>query len=214
MSIFISYCLLGAVAGPLTMIFGHSIARNEAPSWNLVATLGWVPLLAASVFLSGSLIYVVHMVPTAMTTVVTWLVILGLLLALIDWGCHRLPHRVVGALLTGGMAQFGVIGLLRHDAGPLVRAGLAALLVFVIGLAIYLRLQVSLGFGDVTLAAAVGAHLGWFGWHYVLPGLTAGLVFAATTTLVLLAFRRIRRGDHVALGPSLIAGAVYTILHL
>lgn len=196
------------------MIFGHAIAWSEALSWKVVAEVGWIPLLAASAFLSGSLTYVAHMVPATMTTVVAWLVILGLLLALIDWSCHRLPHRIVGALLAGGMAQFGVLGVLQRDAGPFMRAGAAALLVFIIGSIIYLRLQPFLGFGDVTLAAAGGAYLGWFGWHYVLSGLMTGLVFAAATTLVLLSFGRIRRGDHVALGPALIAGVAHTVLHI
>lgn len=214
MSIFLSYGLLGAIAGPVVLLFSHRFARGEALSWELVGRIGPPPLLAAGGLLGVALIYVVQMVPAVMAPVSAWLVILGFLLALIDWSCHRLPHSLVGVLLTGGLVQFGVIALVQRDAAPLVRAGAASVVVFAVGLVIYLRLRATLGFGDVTLAAASAAYLGWFDWRHVLFGLVAGLALAAVTTLALLAFRRIQRGDQVALGPALIAGSICTILHM
>lgn len=211
--IFLFYGLLGAVAGPTILVLSQSIARDKPLSWNLVAVIGWVPLLSASAFLGATLIYVIREVPSAAVAVVAWMMILGLLLALIDWSCHQLPHRIVGLLLAGGLVQFSVIAIAQDSVGPLARAGAAAVVVLLVGLMIYLRLRADLGFGDVTLAAAFAAFLGWFGWRYVLFGLTSGLVLAAISNLALLASRRINSRDRTALGPALIAGSIYTILH-
>lgn len=213
MSIFLFCGLLGAVAGPTVLILSQSIARDKPLSWGLVAMVGWVPLLSAGAFLSATLIYVIRVVPSAAAAVVAWMVILGFLLALIDWSCHQLPHRVVAVLLAGGLVQFGVIGVAERSVGPFARAGAAAVVVFVVWFVIYLRLRADLGFGDVTLAATFAAFLGWFGWRYVLFGLTAGLVLAAISNLALLASRRIKSRDRTALGPALIVGSIYTILH-
>lgn len=213
MSIFLLWGSLGAVAGPTFLTLSHSIARDKPLSWDLLATIGWLPLLSAGLFLSTALIYVTRMVPSAAVAVVAWMVILGFLLALIDWSCHRLPHRVVAVLLAGGLIQFSVIGVVQRSVGPLARAGAAAVVVFVVWFVIYLRLRADLGFGDVTLAATFAAFLGWFGWRYVLFGLTTGLVLAAISNLALLTSRRINSHDRTALGPALIVGSIYTILH-
>ncbi|MEV6242687.1 prepilin peptidase [Lentzea sp. NPDC051838] len=213
-SIFLFCGTLGAVAGPAALILSHSIAHGKTMSCDLSARIGWRPLLSAGAFLSATLIHVAWVVPSVAVAVVAWMVILGFLLVLIDWSCHQLPHRVVAVLLAGGLVQFSVIGVAERSVGPLARAGAAAVVVFLVSFVIYLRLRADLGFGDVTLATTFAAFLGWFGWQYVLFGLIAGLVLAGIANLVLLAARRISLRDHTALGPALIVGSIYTVLHV
>lgn len=213
-SIFLSCGMLGAVTGPTSLILSYAIAHNEPHSWHLPEKIGWIPLLSSGAFLSSTLIYVTRAVPSTAVAVVAWMVILGFLLVLIDWSCHQLPHRVVAVLLAGGLIQFSVIAVAERSVGSLARAGAAAVSVFLVWFVIYLRLRADLGFGDVTLAATLAAFLGWFGWSYVVVGLIAGLVLAGISNLVLLASRRINLRDHTALGPALIVGSIYTVLHV
>ena len=212
-SIFLFWGTLGAVTGPTALTLSHSIAYGKPLSWDLAARIGWLPLFSAGAILSATLIYATRVVPSIAVVVVAWMVILGFLLALIDWSCHQLPHRVVAVLLVGGLVQFSVIGAAERSVGSLARAGVAAVVVFMVWFVFYLRLRADLGFGDVTLAATFAAFLGWFGWRQVLFGLIAGLVLAGIANLVLLAFRRISLRDHTALGPALIVGSIYTVLH-
>ncbi|MEV6236748.1 prepilin peptidase [Lentzea sp. NPDC051838] len=207
----LSYSLLGVVSGPLVMLAGFSIAQREPMSWRLFASVGWATSLAASPFLGFVLTYAALAVPQS-AGLVAWLVIVGSTLALVDWTCHLLPHRVVGTLLVGGLAQISLTALVLRDFEPLLRAAVAAAAVFSAGLLVYLRLGADLGFGDVTLATALALHLGWRGWSYVFLGLTAGLLVAWAAIRTLFVVRRIGHRDPVALGPALLAGAVYAML--
>jgi leader peptidase (prepilin peptidase) / N-methyltransferase len=209
----LSYSLLGMVAGPLVVVAGFSIARREPTSWLLFYSVGWTASLAASAFLGSALTYAPLVAPRS-AALVAWLVIVGLALALVDWTCHRLPHRLVGTLFLGGLVQIGLMAIALRDVEPLLRAGAAAAVVFVAGLLLYLWLGAELGFGDVTLATTLALFLGWRGWPYVASGLTAALVAAGVVTRTLLVLKRISRRDPVALGPSLLAGAVYVMLQI
>lgn len=211
MFMLLSYWSLGVVTGPLVVLSSFAIARREPMSWHLLDSVGSTTSLAAMAFLGSALTYAALVVPRS-AALVAWLVVVGLTLALVDWTCHKLPHRVVGALFAGGLVQLSVMAFALRDIELLVRAGLAAVVVFVIGLLLYLRLGADLGFGDVTLATTLALFLGWRGWSYVALGLIAGLTAAGLVTRTLLARRRIGRRDPVALGPALLAGAVFAML--
>lgn len=211
MFMLLSYWVLGVVTGPLVVLSSFSIALREPMSWHLLESVGRTTSLAASAFLGSALTYAALLAPRS-AALVAWLVIIGLTLALVDWTCHKLPHQLVGALFAGGLVQLSFVAFALRDVEVLVRAGLAAAVVFVIGLLLYLRLGAGLGFGDVTLATALALLLGWRGWPYVALGLMAGLMVAGAATRTLLVLRRIRRHDPIALGPALLVGAVYAML--
>lgn len=212
MSLWLPYGLLGVVAGPVVTVLASPMARRESLSWSLVSENEWLPMLAASALLSVTLAEVAERRPGS-AGAVSWLVIVGLLLTLIDWTEHLLPHRTVGALLAGGLVQFALIGLGQGDPGPLLRAGVAAMVVFVAAMTLYWRSS-ELGFGDVTLSTTMAFYLGWFGWRHVIAGLVVALMVAAVTSFVLLAGRRVRREQPTALGPALIFAPVCTILQI
>ena len=211
MFMLLSYSLLGVLAGPLVVLVSFSIARHEQTSWHVLMSAGWATSLAASAFLGSALMYAALVTPRS-AALVAWLVIVGLVLALVDWTCHKLPHRVVGTLFAGGLIQLSFVAVAMRDAELLVRAVLAAAVVFLLGLVLYLSLGGELGFGDVTLATTLALFLGACGWPYVALGLITGLAAAALVTRTLLALSRISPRDPVALGPALLVGAVYAML--
>ncbi|WP_394620153.1 prepilin peptidase [Lentzea sp. JNUCC 0626] len=205
MSILLSYGFLGAVAGPTAMIFGHSVARNEAAPWELPIGLGrWV--LPVGVATAAVLCFVAARVPS-FAAPVSWLLITGMVLASVDWTCHRLPHRVTGLLICGGVALLGLVGV-----GQLIRSVAALTVVFACGITVHLLSRRALGLGDVTLAAAVALFLGWFSWRHVAAGISVALLITAITTATLWAAHLTRAGCGVALGPGLIFGSVYVIV--
>ncbi|MDX8148425.1 prepilin peptidase [Lentzea sp. BCCO 10_0061] len=206
-----TYGLLGLLAGPLVMTFARSVTHDEQLSWSAMARCGWMPLAAASGFLCAALCWIATQARDEASTL-SWFVIVGLLLAMIDTVAHRLPHQISGALLAGSAVQLALLALLRFDFDSLLRAGLAAAVVTTAGLAIYVGSRQGLGFGDVVLLAPIAFVLGWFGWRQLFIGLMTAFVVAAVSMRVLRACRATRRGDPLALGPFLIAGAVGAIL--
>lgn len=128
------------------------------------------------------------------------LVATGLLLAvaLMDWRTQRISNWLTGALLAWAMLQ--AFWLKRPDlpalaAGALIGGGLFWLL---------RRLgRGALGLGDVKLALAGGALLGW---PAVLPGLLSGMLIGGGAAALLLFSRRARRQDRFAYGPYLALG--------
>ena len=131
----------------------------------------------------------------------------GVLLAMIDLACLRLPDPLVGALALIVVVPAAVVG----DPRSLGRAGLAAAAVG----AAYLLLLVlpggGLGFGDVKLAAVLGFALGLIGWPAVLVGVVAPHLINGPVAVVLLLRGRARRGTALPLGPALLAGALIAV---
>ncbi|WP_405115205.1 prepilin peptidase [Micromonospora sp. NBC_01405] len=132
---------------------------------------------------------------------------LGLVLAVVDLACLRLPDPLVGATalaaVAGLVAAASVAGRPDRLLGPLAGAALSFT-----GYALLAVLPSSrLGFGDVKLAAVLGLPLGWLGWPTLLTGLVLPHALHGLAVLGLLAARRVRRDTLLPLGPALLAGA-------
>ncbi|MFE9689771.1 prepilin peptidase [Micromonospora sp. NPDC005806] len=131
----------------------------------------------------------------------------GLVLALVDLACLRLPDPLVA--LAAGCGAFGLVvaALVTGTAGRLLPALAGAAVSF----AAYLLLAVlpgsRLGFGDVKLAAALGLPLGWLGWSTLGLGLLLPHLINGVVVLALLAARRVRRDTALPFGPAILAGA-------
>jgi leader peptidase (prepilin peptidase)/N-methyltransferase len=138
---------------------------------------------------------------------VSVLVVTGLLLAisLVDFSVRRIPNHLVLALMGWAVIQVLWIGQPTPLAGAL---GLGA------GAALFLVIAVvgrgAMGAGDVKLAAALGAVLGF---PLVFKGLFWGIVAGGVAALALLLTRRAGRKDMMAYGPWLALGAwvVWTV---
>ncbi|MCF6734422.1 A24 family peptidase [Blastococcus sp. KM273129] len=135
----------------------------------------------------------------------------GVLLALVDLRHRLLPDRVTGP----AFATTGVLLLAAAAAqgawDQLLRAGLAAAVLFCGFLVMALVSPAGLGMGDVKLAALIGLPLGWLGWDAVLLGAVAGFVVQAAVALVLLAARRVGRRSELPFGPAMLAGAALAV---
>lgn len=210
MSLWLTQSLTGLIAGPL-VIFTADMITRAVPSSSRAPEGCWRSVLAASALLSLVSFEAAQRQP-ATAGAVAWLATVGLLLALIDWTCHRLPHRVVATLFGGGVVQLGLQALVQRDLWPLLRACAATVVVFAAALAVALISPSGLGLGDVTLAATAALFLGWFGWCHVVIGLAAAFVVTLAVLIVLRARRRIRRDQPIALGPALVFAPVCTIL--
>ncbi len=133
----------------------------------------------------------------------TWLAIMGVtaLLAMVAWVdliTHRIPNQLVLGTITWGGIQHLLLGtpsILSLALGVLVGGGLF-FLIAVIG-------RGAMGMGDVKLAAALGALVGF---PYVIPALMAGILLGGIAALILLLSRRVGRKDYIAYGPYLALG--------
>lgn len=124
----------------------------------------------------------------------------GLLLALVDLRCLRLPDPLVA-----GFATLTVLPLAASQPqriGPALVAGGVVLTAY-LGMA--LLPGRGLGLGDVKLAGVIATVLGFAGWEAVLVGLLVPHLIVGPVALVMLLARRARP---LPFGPALLVGAL------
>lgn len=135
----------------------------------------------------------------------------AVLLALIDLRHHLLPDRVVLPAIAAGAVLLTLAGVIERDGAAILRAGIAAVVLFAVFLVLALVAPSGLGMGDVKLAALLGLYLGWLGWDVVVLGAAAGFVVQAVLALLLLATRRIGLKGELPFGPAMLLGAAVAI---
>ncbi|GGT28165.1 prepilin peptidase [Streptomyces kurssanovii] len=133
-----------------------------------------------------------------------WLAACGIALALIDVAVHRLPDVLTLPACAGTLLLLTGAAL-ADEPGSLGRAAAAAGVV--IAAFLLLALFAGMGLGDVKLAPAVGALLGWNSWTSLWWGTGAGFLVGAVCAVAMLAAGRDRRSQ-IAFGPFMIIGAL------
>ena len=125
-------------------------------------------------------------------------------LAVIDERTHTLPNRLTGALAVFGIIQAIGISAWRHDAAPLVIAGVTAGILA--SLYALLALTKSGGFGDIKFAGALALAIAPYAGLLTLYLLPIAFIISAVRIMA----RRVRgRATKHPHGPSLaIAGIV------
>jgi leader peptidase (prepilin peptidase)/N-methyltransferase len=138
-----------------------------------------------------------------------YLAVIGAALTFIDLDVQRLPDLVVLPSYPIAFALLLAPAAVSGHWGWLLRAVVAALVLFVVYLVLALVSPGGggLGFGDVKLAGVLGLLLGWLGWGAVTVSVLAAFVIAGTIALILLVTGRVSRSSHIAFGPSMILGA-------
>ncbi|WP_445526984.1 prepilin peptidase [Streptomyces cyslabdanicus] len=136
----------------------------------------------------------------------------GVLLALVDHRVHRLPDVLTLPLAAATAALLAVAAALPAAAGSWPTALLGGLALGAAYFVLFLVNPAGMGFGDVKLALALGAALGWYGWPVLVLGAFAGLLYGACYGLGLVVLRRAARKSAVALGPFMLAGALTGLL--
>ncbi len=203
---------LPRIAHRLTVAFGQS-ARICCPACGTPYD-GWVRAgpacgcspRSAAVVPVGAVVCAVLAVaagPSEMLPVYLLAAVPGLLLAVLDLRCLRLPDPLVGALVLIGA---GPSAVLRPERIGAALAGGGLVLTAYLALALLPR--GGLGLGDVKLAAALALILGFAGWPAVLAGLAAAHLINGPVALFLLLTRRAGGRRALPFGPALLAGAV------
>jgi len=209
--------LVAAVVAALGLLVGSAVARVAGRfPWPPGARLGELlrpgrralppPLLElVTATLCGLVVW--RLGASAAVPAFLVLVAAGVLLVVVDARHQLLPDRVVLPALGAGVVLLSGAAAATGNWSALLRAVAAAAVLFAVFLALALASPGGLGMGDVKLAALLGLHLGWLGWSTVLVGALAGFVVQAAAALVLLAARRVGRGDALPFGPAMVVGA-------
>ncbi|MFK8025145.1 MAG: prepilin peptidase [Ilumatobacter sp.] len=167
----------------------RALRMSDGAARRLAAAIVIVTLLAAR---SGHVSWVTAVVAIALVPAV-----------LVDLRIHRLPNRLVGGAALAGVAAALTAVATGQDL-HVIDAALGAAAMAAPLLLAHLVSPASMGFGDVKLAAVLGAGLGVGDPIHALIALAAG---AAITVLHGLVTRR----RTVPFGPGLLVGAVLTV---
>lgn len=190
--------------GPASLV-GQRSPRGEIRS----GPPAWLTALAGAVVFAGLAVRVgADPVLPALLLVAA----VGLVLAVVDLACLRLPDRLVTAAGGAALAALTAAALLTGTPGRLLGAVVGAAVCFAAYVLLALLPGSRLGFGDVKLAGVLGLPLGWLGRPTLLLGLLLPHLLNGVVVLGLLATRRVRRDSTLPLGPALLAGAWLAVL--
>ncbi|WP_282794163.1 A24 family peptidase [Streptomyces sp. CC224B] len=136
----------------------------------------------------------------------------ALVLACVDRAVMRLPDVLTLPLAAAALALLGAAAALPGHGGSWTTAALGSLTLSGGYFVLFLINPNGMAFGDVKLALALGAALGWYGWGTLLLGTFAGFVCAALYGGWLVVARGAGRRTAIAFGPFLLAGALAGVL--
>ncbi|CCH21883.1 prepilin peptidase [Micromonospora lupini] len=192
---------VGVVVPPLARRFTTMPARLRRGAWSS-------PPVAAVVFVGLA----VARGDDPALPVLLAVAAVGLVLAVVDLACLRLPDPLV--LVAGLLALAGLsaAALLAGTPGRLLGALGGAAVAGAAHVLLALLPGSRLGFGDVKLAVVLGLPLGWLGRDALLTGLLLPHLLHGALVLGLLAARMVRRDTLVPVGPALLAGAWLAVL--
>jgi leader peptidase (prepilin peptidase)/N-methyltransferase len=139
-----------------------------------------------------------------------WLAAFATALALVDAAVQRLPDKLTAPAFVGTALPLTAAALSTHDPAAALRLWLAAAALGAGYLVI--ALIAPLGLGDVKLATALGAALGYFSWHAALRGTIAAILLAGLYSAIMLLTGRAARRSEIALGPFMVLGAAIALV--
>lgn len=148
----------------------------------------------------------------AALAVVLVMIVGGLVLSLIDWQTKLLPDRVMlpwSILLAVTIVAAGLAG---GEPWALARAGIGAVALFGLYFAAAVAYPAGMGFGDVKLAAPLGAAMAFVGWPSLAVGAFAAFLLGGAWSGVLAVRGRLGRKSEVPFGPFMVAGALVGVL--
>jgi leader peptidase (prepilin peptidase)/N-methyltransferase len=139
-----------------------------------------------------------------------WLAAFALAAVWIDAAVQRLPDILVLPAGTGAILLTTAAALSDARPGAAGRVVLAAMLTA--ALFLVLALLAGVGLGDLKLAGALAAALGYDSYSTLLRGIAAAFVLAGLFTLLRYVVDPAHRGARLALGPFLFAGCFLVLL--
>lgn len=132
----------------------------------------------------------------------------GLALAAVDAAVNRLPDVLTLPLAAGTALLLGMAALFPHPGGSWPRALLGAVVLAGAYGLLFLVNRRGMGLGDVKLALALGAALGWYGWGVLFAGTFLGFLLGAAYGVSLILAGRADRRTAMAFGPFMVLGAL------
>ncbi|MGH3713621.1 MAG: prepilin peptidase [Micromonosporaceae bacterium] len=142
------------------------------------------------------------------------LALLGVLLGAVDLACLRLPDVLVKPGFAVGAGLLAGVALIEDAWPSLLRAAIAAAVLYAVYFVLALVPGGALGYGDVKLAGLLGLFLGWLGWGEVLAGALLPFLLNGVVAAALLVTRRVGRKTLVPYGPAMLAGTWLAIVAL
>lgn len=142
------------------------------------------------------------------------LVPVGVALGFVDWRTRLLPRPLVLAATGYVVCAVGAFALINSDLDLAIRAGSGLLLARTLFWVLWWVHSAGMGFGDVRLAALLGAALAAVGWPEFAVGLYAGALVFGVPALLLALWRRSRTELKVPrpYGPFMLVGALIGLL--
>ncbi|MGA5650989.1 prepilin peptidase [Streptomyces seoulensis] len=134
------------------------------------------------------------------------------LLTAVDLRVHRLPDPLTLPLTPAVLLLLALATRLPDHTGTYRTALYGALTLAAAYLALHLINPSGMGFGDVKLAPALGAALGWYGWPTLLLGTFATFASGAVYGLILVVSGRANRKSAIPFGPFLLMGTLLGVL--
>lgn len=193
-----SYLLLGGKC--------RSCKKHIALRYPFIELVCGVIFVCIGLYLNGCL-WIAEVCTWGVWTLPFWLFVSLILVAIliIDFEHQIIPDELSFLLLTVFLILlicFGNDSIYIH-----VLSGFsAALFLLTLHLVTFGR---GMGLGDVKLALGIGIFLGW---PYTLLWLLFSFVFGSVVGVLLLSFKKVRFGKHIAFGPFLIAAFFVVLL--
>lgn len=138
------------------------------------------------------------------------LAVIAVPLGAVDVAERRIPDAIVKPAFLLAAALLVVDAVRAHQTGALLRALLAAAVVYAAALVLILSAEASMGWGDGKLSALIALLLGYLGWGRVLLGLLLAFATAALAAGGLLLGGR--RGARLPLAPFLLFGTLAAVV--
>lgn len=135
----------------------------------------------------------------------------GVVLAVIDICCRRLPDLLVFPSYPIALVLLGTAAAFDGMAEPLIRALAGGLALAALYYGIAFVSAGGLGLGDVKLGGLLGLYLGWVGWTALALATLLAFVVAAAAAAGLIGTRRAGRSSRIPFGPFLLAGALISL---
>jgi leader peptidase (prepilin peptidase)/N-methyltransferase len=138
----------------------------------------------------------------------------GVALALVDLHTRLLPKALVLPLTAAVVLLLLLAAGLERDLDALVRAAVGLGAARTLYWLLWRVRSSGMGFGDVRLAAPLGAVLGYLGWAELVVGLWSGFLVFGLPGLGLALVRRDREMLRTAypFGPAMLTGALIGLL--
>ena len=191
----------------LLPLVGPLVARRCG---NCDTPIGWLRPLTEATTAALFTLALLRFGPSAEFAATAVFCVILLVILRIDWRHHLIFQNTI---LIGLMLAFAYAGIASRQPGALLwstvgAVGAAFLFLVLYGLALAIYRRRALGFGDVLLAALIGAMAG----TDTVMALLIGMVLGAGGGLLLVALRVRSMRDYIPYGAYLCAGTIITLL--